>query len=363
MKFESKYPTASATERFEFQYSYVTKTPKLGRCRWCDAYTKWMDLLFQVNVCSEECNAAMWRQYQDDPANRSKYQNFEGHFERVKEELVVAEATSKTVWKDILVVVHDQLDYLKVCIDSIFETTHNFHLYLYDNGSRQETQHYIASLIYSRMPESRVACAISTIRSETNDGFIRPNNDLAELGESPYIILLNSDTKVFENWDRAMIGHLENNPDVAQVGFWGGHLGPDGRGFGGAHGYDIDYVPGWCFCISRDTYKRHGLFDKDNLQFAYCEDADLSLRLKEAGKKIYALHAPLCHHFQNKTIVAVEQEDEIDVRASFDHNHRYIQRRWKDYLQKDRVLVARNDAANEPRKESHGDDHSGTRLV
>jgi GT2 family glycosyltransferase len=186
---------------------------------------------------------------------------------------------------------------------------------------------------------------ITTIRSEKNTGFIEPNNELAAWGDSEYIVLLNSDTKVFPNWDRLMTGFMEAN-DVAEVGYWGGHMGPDGRGFGGANGHDVDYIPGWCLCIARQTYDQFGLFNKQ-LKFAYCEDADLSLRLKEAGKKIYSLHAPLVHHYQNKTIVDVEKEGEVDVRASFEHNHQYIKERWHDYIANERVLLKRKGIQDE----------------
>jgi GT2 family glycosyltransferase len=283
----------------------------------------------------------MWRQYKEDQKKASTYDNFESHFDMVKAELKLAEQ-ARDVWKDIIVVVRNQLDYFRQCIQSISHTTAHYHLYVWDNGSNAETQAYIESLVagYDEDKDGD-SWKLTTVRSENNTGFIHPNNELVAWGDSEYIVLLNSDTKVFEGWDKAMTGFLDANPDTAQVGYWGGHMGPDGRGFGGSNGYSIDYVPGWCFCIARSTYDQFGLFNKQ-LRFAYCEDADLSLRLKEAGKKIYALHAPLVHHYQNKTIVEVEREGEIDVAASFAANHEYIKERWRFYLENDRVLLRRN---------------------
>jgi hypothetical protein len=337
MKFERKYPNATSTDRFEFDYSYVTKTPKLGKCRRCDAYTKWFDVLFMQHACSEECLGAMWTQYKQDQKQQSTYHNFESHFDMVKSELKMIEQASE-VWKDIIIVVHDQLDYLKQCIESLKEHTKHCHIYIWDNGSRPETADYISNLVLSHDPDASPDWLVTSMRSDVNTGFIQPNNELVAWGESEYIILLNSDTKVFAGWDKAMTGFLEQNPDVAQVGFWGGHMGPDGRGFGGANGSEVDYIPGWCFCISRKTYEKHGLFNKQ-LTFAYCEDADLSLRLKEAGKKIYALYSPLVHHYQNKTIIEVEKEGQINVAASFESNHQFMKSRWKHYIENERVLL------------------------
>lgn len=338
MKFEKKYPDANSTDKFEFEYSYVTKTPKLGQCRWCNSYTKWFDVIFMHHACSEECLGSMWSQYKDDQKKNSTYSNFENHFEQVKSELKLA-SEARNAWKDIIVVVRNQLSYFKQCIESIQKNTKFYHLYIWDNGSDEETQAYIQYLIASCDFEE---WRISTMRSEENVGFIYPNNELVSWGNSEYIVLLNSDTKVFENWDRLMTGFLDANIDVAEVGYWGGHMGPDGRGFGGSNGYDVDYIPGWCLCLSRKTYNEHGLFNKQ-LNFAYCEDADLSLRLKESGKKLYSLHAPLVHHYQNKTIIDVEKEGKVDVRASFEHNHEYIKQRWKNYLENDRVLIKKKE--------------------
>lgn len=343
MKFEHKYPDSIVSDRFEFEYSNVTKTPNLKQCKWCGSYTRWIDVLFDIHVCSEECNNSLWNKYKNDHKQRGTYDNFERHFSFVKEELKLSRGVDE--WKDIIIVVRNQLDYFKACIESIQKTTKNYHLYIWDNGSNQDTVDYIESLLMSYDPNKVTDWKITTMRSEVNTGFNHPNNELAALTTSPYIILLNSDTKVFENWDTTMIGYLQKNQDVAQVGYWGGHLSEDGRGFGGANGGDIDYVPGWCFCISRETYKEFRLFN-DKLKFAYCEDSDLSLRLKEAGKKIYALYTPLVYHYQNKTITEVEKEGSLDLAATFEYNHAYIRDRWKHYLANDRVMLKRNELAS-----------------
>lgn len=342
MKFEYKYPDAISSDRYEFEYSYVSKSPKLGQCQRCASFTKWFDVLFQVPVCSEECNSVLWKNYRNDQETQGTFQNFEDHFNKVKEELKLGQ-NNKDVWKDIIIIVRDQLDYFKQCIESVFKNTTNFHLYIWDNGSQEETKQYIDDLVKNYDPDRDKHYAITTIRSENNTGFIYPNNELVALGSSPYIILLNSDTKVFELWDSTMVSFLKKNESVAQVGYWGGHLDNEGRGFGGSYGFDIDYVPGWCFCVSRETYQKHGLFS-DKLKFAYFEDSDYSLRLKEAGKAIYALYAPLVHHFQNKTVINVEKEGTINLRANFEHNQTYVKQRWQSYLNNDRVVLKKKES-------------------
>lgn len=215
----------------------------------------------------------------------------------------------KPVHKDILIVVHNQLDYVKACIESIYEYTEDFTLYLWDNNSDQETAEYLAGL--------------GAIRSEVNLGFIEPNNELVKLGNSEYIILLNSDTIVKAGWDKYLIGFLQNNPEFGQVGYSGSKL-ENGKG-GKTELITPDYIPGWCFCIPRKIYNEIGLFDP-NFKFAYCEDADLSFRIKERWK-IHSLKLDLVYHFQNKTIKEVAKKQ--DCRKTFDQNHEYLQKKWK----------------------------------
>ena len=341
MKFEQRYPESKAMDRFPYEGSCVIKQGRLGQCFVCSAFTRWIDGQVQKPVCSEECCTELWKH--NKGFEHLRYKQPELVTKSSELELAVASITPP-VWKDIIIIVRDQLRYFKECIESIKENTSHYTLYIWDNASGPETKKYIEDLQKEHFETKPDDWDIEVWTVEKNQGFIVPNNKMADIGTSDYIILLNSDTKVFKHWDMAMIGWLQQNPDVAQVGYWGGHLGADGVGGCGDYGYDIDYVTGWCFCISRETYKTHGLFDQENLDFAYCEDSDFSMRLLESGKKIYALHVPLVYHHQNKTIQTVKDEGEIDVRATFSHNHEYIRKRWKSYLETGRVFADRKES-------------------
>jgi GT2 family glycosyltransferase len=229
--------------------------------------------------------------------------------------------------KDILIVVHNQLDFLKQCIQSVEQHTSNYHLFIWDNDSNQETQNYIQSL------------DCTWIRCQENLGFGLPNDFLAAMGSSDYLILLNSDTQVFAGWSEAMLGFLQAHPGCAQVGYMGGLLDETGRGGRIAWGHDIDYIMGFCTCMRRSDYEIYGLFDPQ-FRFAYCEDADLSLRIKQKSS-IYALHLLLVHHYENKTIKSVHQEGSIDIQATFEQNHSLLRERWADYLENRKMASAR----------------------
>lgn len=232
---------------------------------------------------------------------------------------------------DVLVVVHDQLELVAKCVKSIYRHTSDFKLYLWDNRSKEPTRTFLEQT-------AQAHDNVVLVRHETNLGFIKPNNELARMGNSPYIILLNSDTEVRPGWDRMLVRWLKRHPDCKQVGYEGGAVMADGRGCGKPmSGTNIDYVCGWCFCISRETYDEYGLFDDVNLTFAYGEDSDYSMRLREKGHGICALGIGLVRHVGNATTKQVEKE--MDIYPDYFRNHAYITKRHADYLSNDRVLL------------------------
>ena len=242
------------------------------------------------------------------------------NLKKIKQELLLID-NAQNINKDILIVVHDQLEYVKMCIDSIFRNTQNFNLYIWDNNSKKETSDYLKSIKNANL-----------YRSEENLGFIIPNNKMIKETKSPYIILLNSDVVVKEMWDLVLIGLLQNDIDIGAVGFDGGVLSSEGKGVDRVHGYEVDYVCGYCMCIPREIYNKFGLFDEENLQFAYCEDADFSLRLKDNNKKIYAAYSSnLIHHFQNKTSSHV-LFNEFNFSDHVKNNMKHMQNKWNKYL-------------------------------
>lgn len=229
--------------------------------------------------------------------------------------------------KDILVVVYNQLDYIRNCVESVYANTSNFELYVWNNASDTKTTAYLESLV--DRPHFHL------YSSKENLGFLEPNNKLAEISKSPYIILLNSDTEVYEGWDKCMLGHLQHN-NTAAVGYMGGFL--DESGLGGQIGFGnrIDYLMGWCLCFSRGVFEKYGLFDGETFRFAYFEDADFSLRLLEANKNIHALHAQYVFHHGNATAKTINTGRMSEIFAA---NHLAFAKKWSNYLTNKRRLL------------------------
>ncbi|CAE7860192.1 KCND2 [Symbiodinium microadriaticum] len=326
--------------------NFVIKSPELGRCQMCDSYTRWMDVRLGQYMCSEECDFQFWNTHAKKLVE---------HMEHEHREAEVA-SRAKDAWKDIIIVVHNELPYLQQCVESIRRHTKNCTLYIWNNNSDEDVQSYLDGLMNVIEPG---VFEIEVRHHPENIGFIEPNNTFAELGDGDYIILLNSDCMVFEGWDKTLLGHLQDDPDLAEVGYLGGALDGEGKGIkAGRYGYDIDFVCGWCVCISRDTYEEFGLFNKQ-LTFAYGEDSDLSLRLKAADKKILALYTNLVLHHGNKTVNRVSRQGTIStLKETFEANHRYVKEKWRDYLENDRVLLNKSSITWRGKEASNED--SGT---
>jgi len=245
----------------------------------------------------------------------------EAFLDGVKHELL-CEEQCVDIGKDILIVVRNQLDHLQACLDSIYRTTACFHLYIWDNDSDEDVKQYLR--------EQAQKWEVDVYFHDCNDGFIKPNNRLLEMGSSPYVILLNSDTIVYSGWDRAMIGYLQQHRDVKEVGYLGGRADESGRCAAPVIGGGADYVMGWCACMPRALFENHMLFDEENLKFAYGEDSDLSFRIREAGYNIHALHVQHVEHVGNATVREVWTER--DLSETYLANLEYLRGRWGELL-------------------------------
>lgn len=243
------------------------------------------------------------------------------NLDKIKEELLFIDF-AENIDKDILIVVHNEFEFVRNCIDSLYKNTKNFNLFIWDNASDKQTKEYLEKIQKKKN--------VKLYKSEQNVGFVIPNNTMAKDSKSPYLILLNSDTEVRPYWDKVLVGFLEKNKDVGACGFQGGIVNEQGLGVSINFGYDVDYICGYCLCIPRKIYKEFGLFD-ENIKFAYCEDSDFSFRLREKNKKIYACYSTdLVVHYGNRTSLSVAQK--INLKETIENNLIYLQNRWSKYL-------------------------------
>jgi GT2 family glycosyltransferase len=165
--------------------------------------------------------------------------------------------------------------------------------------------------------ESRVA----VIGCDVNAGYTGGNNAgfaAAAAMNARFAFVLNSDTIVARDCVRLLIEEAERTPDAALVvpriffgdppdalwfggsrfSLWTGRVSHVGRKARAEHGLqglsDIPFATGCALLVRMDVLRAVGGFDE--ALFAYCEDLDLSLRVRGAGYRVrYVPQATLWH--------------------------------------------------------------------
>jgi len=167
------------------------------------------------------------------------------------------------------------------------------------------------------------------ILHDTNGGFGSACNTGANFASGKYLIFLNADCIVTENWVKPMVELIESNPTIGIVGNL--HL-KDSRvdsagsewswksqsfqhiGRNTYHGNDIksafafsnmpedlkvpgerQMVTGACFLIPRNLFNNIQGFDTQ-YRIGYWEDSDLNMRVKDAGYKVFYTPESIIHH-------------------------------------------------------------------
>ena len=163
------------------------------------------------------------------------------------------------------------------------------------------------------------------VENRTNEGFIAPNVKALALTTTPFFLMLNDDTQI--PWDglSKMLDIFANNSKAALVGATGGcsELGAD---YVGRHGPTLEYVEGSCLMCRTALVKEHGLFDPA-IKFAYGEDSDLSLRMRQLGYTIHAVDMDVKH------VGGATSRFTPEVHEHFATNHTYLRGKWAMYLQ------------------------------
>jgi GT2 family glycosyltransferase len=224
---------------------------------------------------------------------------------------------------DVIIVNYKSEHLLHRCVNSIYHAAgaQEINLVIQDNGSSR----YLDILIKA-FPEAK------WVRNKKNLGFGRAINRGIQLGGAPYILILNPDTFLFENFFPTLLTYMEDHPDTGVVGpkifYEDGSLQETARSFpnlltglfgrtsiltrwfpenpltqhnlktktsDGKTPLEVDWVSGACMFVRREAVRQIGMMDERF--FMYWEDADWCRRMwANRWKVVYLPAATLCHH-------------------------------------------------------------------
>ena len=112
----------------------------------------------------------------------------------------------------IIILTFNQLKYTKECVESIRKHTPEPHEIIFvDNGSTDVTGKWLKKLVENNSNYRLIA-------NKKNLGFSKGCNQGIEASTGEYILLLNNDVVVTENWLAGMLECIKSAPDIGIVG-------------------------------------------------------------------------------------------------------------------------------------------------
>lgn len=193
-----------------------------------------------------------------------------------------------TIIFTISIVCYNNLQATKNCLASLLHMSKkfNYEVLITDNGSDQGTVDYLKGINNDR---------IKVFYNEHNEGFMNPHIEALNKAKGKFFVVLNNDFYIRDEfWLDKIFNTFVIDTEVKVVGPITGSLNPDGSGKV-EPGNNYDYIEGSCLVIPVDFAKEINLFDNQLLSFAYCEDSDLSLRVRSMGYKIKKVKFPYTH--------------------------------------------------------------------
>ena len=203
-------------------------------------------------------------------------------------------------------------EHLETCLSALTPARApglDVHVVVFDNASTDGTAEWLA----------RTHPHVARMASARNVGFAAACNAMIEASDTPFVALLNNDTRPEPGWIEALTSAIAGGPDdvaavsgplvdwtATRLDFGAGLLTFDGHAFQvdagrlladarrPADGEDVLFACGGNMIVRRDAFLAVGGFDAD--YFAYLEDVDLGWRLWAAGHRVRHARDAVARH-------------------------------------------------------------------
>lgn len=228
---------------------------------------------------------------------------------------------------DVVICVHDALEEVRQCIESVVGSTNltEHHVVLVDDGSGTETAEFLRATAAERQ--------WTLVRHDEARGYGVAADAGTRAGSGDFVVLLNSDTVVFPGWLERLVAVATEDARVAVVGPLSNAASwqsvPDVTGLDGtwatntlrddhsrqdvaqtlAHGSPrlypaVELVNGFCYLVRRSALDEVGGIDVERFARGYGEEDDLSLRLGAAGYTLRIADDCYVYHHKSRSFTA-----------------------------------------------------------
>ena len=238
----------------------------------------------------------------------------------------------------IIVVTYNNLDYTKLCLESIIKNTGypNYEIIVVDNASKKDTVEYIKAF----------GSKHQNVKLKLNDenlGFARANNRGFRESRGEYIVFLNNDTIVTPGWLHRLLQYLHQNPSTGMVGPVTNSIGNEAKidvsynnladintyaayrakDYSG-RAFKIEVLALYCCMISRELFESVGCLD-ERYRIGMFEDDDLAMKIKQKGLNLICAEDVFIYHFHGASLRKLSAEK---YERIFTENKRRYEDKW-----------------------------------